>query len=100
VLPSVGIALNDNPILRRNKNKYYEPGKQDISDPFPVYLGPRIGHKYHDHKRNKEILGEMKAELVEEKLRRYKSNSLRHVTRTRTNRMPKIVLDEDDLEDL
>ena len=40
MLPSVGTALNDKPILRCNQNKTYEPRKQDISDPFPVYLGP------------------------------------------------------------
>jgi hypothetical protein len=32
-------------------------------------------------KRNEEILEEMKIESVDEKLRRYKANWLRHVTR-------------------
>jgi len=52
----------------------------------------RIGHKYHDHKRKKEILEGLKAEPLEEELRRYKSNSLRHITRTSSNSMPKIML--------
>jgi hypothetical protein len=36
-----------------------------------------------DHKRNEEILEEKKVETADEKLRRYKSNWLRHVTRRR-----------------
>ena len=52
-----------------------------------------------DHKRNEEILEELKAEPVEEKLRRYKSNWLRHVTRMNSRRMAKI-MDEGDLEEL
>ena len=44
-------------------------------------------------------------EPVDEKLRRYKSNWLRHVRIMNNNRVPKIMLnytliDEDDLEDL
>jgi len=39
---------------------------------------------------NEEILEEMKVEPVWEKLRRYKSNCLRHVTRM-NNKMPKIM---------
>jgi hypothetical protein len=42
-----------------------------------------------DHKSNEEILEELKIEPVDEKLRRYKSNWLRHVTRMDSNRMPK-----------
>jgi len=58
-----------------------------------------------DHKRREDILEEMKLEPVDEKLRRYKSHWLRHVTRMNNNRMPKIMLTdrsnfEDDLEDL
>jgi len=45
-----------------------------------------------DHKRSEEILEEMKVEPVDEKLGRYKSNRLRHVTRMNSNRMPKIML--------
>jgi hypothetical protein len=37
-------------------------------------------------------LEELKVEAAEEKLRRYKSNWLRHVTRMNSNRMPKIML--------
>jgi hypothetical protein len=42
-----------------------------------------------DHKRHGEILEELKAETVDEKLRRYKPNWLRQVTRMKDNRMPK-----------
>jgi hypothetical protein len=45
-----------------------------------------------DHTRNEEILEELKAEPVDEKLRRYKSNLLRYVTRMNSSRMEKIVL--------
>jgi hypothetical protein len=41
------------------------------------------------HKRNEEILEELKAEPLDERLRRYKSNSLQHVTTMNNNRMPK-----------
>jgi hypothetical protein len=37
-------------------------------------------------------LEELKAEPADEKLRRYKSNCLRHVTRMNSGRMAKIVL--------
>jgi hypothetical protein len=45
-----------------------------------------------DHKRNEENLEELKVETFDEKLRRYKSNWLQHVTRTNNNRMPEIIL--------
>jgi len=45
-----------------------------------------------DHKRNKDILEEFKIETVDEKLRRYKLKWFRHVTRMKSNRMSKIVL--------
>jgi hypothetical protein len=37
-------------------------------------------------------LEELKVEPVEEKLRRYKSHWLQHVSRMNNNRMPKIML--------
>ena len=45
-----------------------------------------------DHKRNEVNLEEMKVEPADEKPRRYKSDWLRHVIRTNSNRMPKIIL--------
>jgi hypothetical protein len=45
-----------------------------------------------DHKKGEEFLEELKVELVDEKLRRYKSNLLRHITRMNNNRMPKVIL--------
>jgi hypothetical protein len=50
------------------------------------------GYTLFDHKRNGEILEQLKAEPVDEKLRRYKSNWLQHVTRMNNNRIPKIML--------
>jgi len=49
------------------------------------------GYTLLNHKRNKEILEELKVEPVDKKLRRYKSNWV-HVTRMNSNRMPKIML--------
>ena len=65
------------------------------------YFGRIFEYILFYHKRNEEILEELKAEPADKELRRYKSNWLRHVTRV----MPKIMLncrpmDEDDLEDL
>ena len=39
---------------------------------------------FFDHKRNDGILEEFKVQPADEKLRRYKSNRLRHVTTTTT----------------
>jgi hypothetical protein len=50
------------------------------------------GYTILDHKRNEEFLEGMKAEPVDKKLRRYKSDWLQHVTRTNNKRMPKIML--------
>jgi len=50
------------------------------------------GYTPFDDRRNEEILQELKVKPVDEKLNRYKSNSLRHVTRINYNRMPKIML--------
>jgi len=52
---------------------------------------------------NEEILKELKVEPVDEKLRRYKSDWLRQVTRMKNNRLPKkcwIIdkMDKDDFE--
>jgi hypothetical protein len=44
------------------------------------------------HKMNEEMLKEFKVELADEKLRRYKSNWLRNMTRINSNRMSKIML--------
>jgi hypothetical protein len=45
-----------------------------------------------DHKRNEDILEDLKAEPLEEKLRRYKSNWLRHATRINSSRITEIML--------
>jgi hypothetical protein len=49
------------------------------------------GYTLFDHKSYEEILEEFKIQPADEKLRRYKSNWLRHVTRMDSNRMPKIM---------
>jgi hypothetical protein len=48
-------------------------------------------HNFY-HKRTEEILGELKIEAVDEKLRRYYSNWLRHVIIMNSSRMRKIIL--------
>ena len=45
------------------------------------------GYTRYDHKRNEEILVELKVKLVDKKRRKYKSNWLLHVTRMNNNRM-------------
>jgi len=55
------------------------------------FFGRRAEHTLYDHKRNLVILEELKVEPVDDKLRKYKSNWLRHVTRM-LNKMPKIIL--------
>jgi hypothetical protein len=51
------------------------------------------GYTLFEHKGNKEIWEELKVEPVDEKIRKYKSNWLRHVTRINSNRKAKIMLD-------
>jgi hypothetical protein len=50
------------------------------------------GCTFFDYIQKEEVLEEFKVEPTDEKPRRYKSNRLRHVTRTNNNRMPKIML--------
>jgi len=45
------------------------------------------GYKLFEHKKNEEILKELKVEPVDKKLRRYKSNWLQYVARMTNNRM-------------
>jgi hypothetical protein len=45
-----------------------------------------------EHKRKEGILEKMKVEPLDEKLRRYKSSSVRHVTRMNKNMVTKITL--------
>jgi hypothetical protein len=44
------------------------------------------GYTLFDHKRNEEILEDLKVELVDEKLRKCKSNWLQHVTIMNNNK--------------
>ena len=71
------------------------------------YIFQKIGGggTLFDHKRNVEILEELKVEPVDKKLRKYKSNWLHKLTRMNNNGMQKTVLnynqmDEDELKEL
>jgi hypothetical protein len=57
-----------------------------------------IGYTLFDHKMNEGLLEELKIESADEKLRRYKSNWLQHVTRM-NNRMLKIGLNHRSKKD-
>jgi hypothetical protein len=50
-------------------------------------------HTLFDHKSKEEIWEDLEVEPVDEKLRRYKSNWLQHVTKMNNNGKPKIMLD-------
>ena len=70
-----------------------------------IFFRRIAGYTLFDHKRNEDILEELKVEPVDEKLRKYKSHWLRHVTKMNNNRMSKMMLNyrpnfEDDLEGL
>ena len=56
------------------------------------FFGRRDGYHLFDRKMNEEMLEELKVESADEKLRKCKSNWLRHVTRMNNNRMAKIML--------
>jgi len=56
------------------------------------FFAGTTGHTTFAHKMNEEILEGLKVVPVDEKLRRCKSNWLRHVTRMKSNRMTKIML--------
>jgi len=45
-----------------------------------------------ENRRNEEVLEELQAEPVDEKLRRHKSNWLLHLTRMNTNKVPELML--------
>jgi hypothetical protein len=49
-----------------------------------IFFSRKAGYKNVDHKRNEEILEELKVEPVDERLRRNKSNWLQHVTELTT----------------
>jgi hypothetical protein len=72
-----------------------DPYKKDEKRPKSIrlkFFRRTDGYTFFDQKRNEGILDELKAEPVDEKLRRYKSNFLRRVTRMNSNRMTKIML--------
>jgi hypothetical protein len=51
------------------------------------------GFTLFEHKRNEEIWKELKVEPVDEKMRKYKSNWLTHITRINSKIKAKIMLD-------
>ena len=69
-----------------------------------IFFRRIAGYILFDHKRNEDIVEDLKVEPADEKLIRYKSHWQRHVTRMNNNSMPKIMLNcrpyfENDLED-
>jgi hypothetical protein len=54
------------------------------------FLRRTAEHTLSEHKRNEEILEKMKVERVDQKLKIYNSQWLRHATRMNNNRTPKI----------
>ena len=52
----------------------------------------KSGYPIFDRKMNEGVLEELKVEPAGEKLRRYKSNWLRHAVRMNSKRMPRIML--------
>jgi hypothetical protein len=57
-----------------------------------IFFRRPAGYTLFDHKRNEGILEELKVEPFDKKLRRYKPNWLRHVTRMNNSKVTKIVL--------
>jgi hypothetical protein len=81
------VLLHGSEILtfrRKDKNRVTSTEKK--------FARRTAGYTLSDHKRNEEILEELKIEPVGEKLRRHKSNWLQHVTGMNNNRMLKIML--------
>jgi hypothetical protein len=66
--------------------------KKAASISIPLFSEDAVGYDVVDHKRYKEMLEQLKVKQADEKLRRYKSNWLRHVTRMNSNRKPRIML--------
>ena len=82
------------PILLYDKESW-TPKQKDKKRPTSIEMKVFRRTAVHillDHKRNEDIFEELKVETVDEKLRRYKSNWLRHATRTNSKRLPKIML--------
>jgi len=74
----------------RPVEKKYKKGFASIEINF--FQKNSWGHPFLTTKRNKEILEELEIEPAGNKLRRYKSNWLQHVTRMDSSRMAKILL--------
>jgi hypothetical protein len=78
-------------IWKRNLDPYRKGQKATDSSRDEIFQKNSRCNLF-DHKRNLKILEEMRVEQFEEKIRRWKSNRLRHVTRMNKNRMLKIML--------
>jgi hypothetical protein len=84
----------------RHNRKYWNLthrfGKLNLSifdfQNISLYILIYGGYTLFDHKKNEEILEEIKVEPVDENLRKYNLNWLRHVTRVNSSRMTKIML--------
>jgi len=69
----------------------YESKKRLTSNEMKIFIRT-AGYTLFDHTRDEEILEGLKVEPVDLKRRRYKSNLLRHVTRTNSSTMTKILM--------
>jgi hypothetical protein len=77
------------------KEKYGPLEKKDkkrLTSAEMKFFRRTAGYTLFDHKNNEEILEVLKVEPVDENLRRYKSNWLRHETRMNSSRMAKRML--------
>ena len=79
---------------KKNNNNDKERDRDKMTDITieMKFFGRRARYNRCDHKRKGEILEELKVEPVDDRLRRYKSNWLWHLTKMNNNMMPKIML--------
>jgi hypothetical protein len=77
-------------ICRKSKVQEEQRIKKRLTPTEVKFCRRTAEYTIFDPKTNEDVLEELKVEPVDEKLRRYKSNWLHHVTRG--NRMPKIML--------
>ena len=76
---------SENRTLRENDKKRFTS--------FEIkFIRRAAGYTRFDQKKNLEIVLEVKAETVDEELRRYKTNWLRNVERINNKIMPKIMM--------
>jgi hypothetical protein len=70
---------------------HIDQGRKTIDNDRNEIFQKKSRYATFDHNSNEELLEELKEEPVDQRLRKYKSNWLSHVTRI-NNKMPKIML--------